>query len=45
LTLPRQNSGHGEATGVSPAQRQALRDQLDPTYTWAASTLGMHWDG
>jgi len=45
LTLPRQNSGDGEAAGVSTAQRQALRDQLAPTYAWAATTLGMHWDG
>jgi hypothetical protein len=45
LNLPRQNSGEGEATAVSAWQRQSLRQQLDPTYTWATSTLGMHWDG
>ncbi len=43
LHLPMQNSGTGEATAVPPALRHRLREQLEPTYAWAASTLGMHW--
>ena len=44
LQLPRQNSGSGEAATVPPALRASLRQQLAPTYSWAAETLGIHWD-
>lgn len=42
--LPHRNSGSGEANSVTPQQRATLRQSLDPTYRWAAATLGMHWD-
>lgn len=43
LVLAKRNSGQGEAANVSTAERQSLRAQLEPTYSWAASTLGLHW--
>ena len=43
LQLPRHNSGTGEAAAVAPALRQQLREQLEPTYAWAAASLGFDW--
>lgn len=38
------NAGQGEASAVSPALRQQLRRQLEPTYQWVAGRHGIHWD-
>ena len=38
------NAGHGEAAAVPAAVRVQLRQQLAPTYAWAASRYAMTWD-
>ena len=37
------NSGKGEAAKVVPKLRNALRKQLQPTYSWAANEHGLEW--
>jgi hypothetical protein len=37
------NAGQGEAAFVPPSIRQRLRQQLEPTYEWAALRYGIHW--
>lgn len=37
------NAGRGEAAAVPEGLRQALREQLQPTYDWAASRYGITW--
>jgi len=44
LRLPKTNSGRGEAAAVPQEVRAALREQLAPTYHWAAKTFGLRWD-
>jgi hypothetical protein len=39
------NAGRGEAAAVPIALRQRLRQQLAPTYAWAASRYDIDWDG
>ena len=43
ITIPRANSGAGEAKDVSDALRRQLREQLEPTYRWLEVTYGMRW--
>jgi hypothetical protein len=37
------NAGQGEAASVPSSVRQRLREQLEPTYRWAARRYGIHW--
>ena len=37
------NTGRGEAAAVPAAVRQALREQLQPTYGWVASRYDITW--
>jgi len=37
------NAGQGEAAFVPTSIRQRLRQQLEPTYEWAAQRYGIHW--
>jgi hypothetical protein len=42
--LPQANAGRGESMNVAQSTRDALRDNLDPTYRWMASEYGIRWD-
>lgn len=37
------NAGQGEAAFVPQSVRERLRQQLGPTYEWAAQRYGIHW--
>ena len=37
------NTGQGEAAKVPQSLRQALREQLQPTYGWVESRYGITW--
>jgi len=43
ITIPKANSGAGEAHAVSEALRSQLREQLEPTYRWLEAAYGMRW--
>ena len=42
-TIVPANAGKGEAAKVVPELRSALREQLQPTYSWAANQHGLEW--
>ena len=42
-TIPRANSGLGEALNVPTAVRRQLNEQLTPTFHWLSAELGLEW--
>ena len=42
-SIPRTNSGLGEARDVPVAVRRGLEKQLAPTFNWLETELGLRW--